>query len=161
MAEASENMEQTTPPDGYFSAKVDAAGRIKLPAEFKRFLAGLPNKELFATSTEDGMAKIYFNGSWSRTKEKIFAAKENQSFAMSYFRVAAKFGGNVELDSNGRVTLPQELRRKMSWQDTPVQLLIFRDVIQISAADDCERQVAVDQAVLKNNPGKLEALDLL
>lgn len=161
MAEAGDNAKKSTPPDGFFAAKVDSAGRIKLPADFQRFLASLPEKEMFATSTEDGIAKIYINGSWARTKEKIFAAKENQGFAMSYFRVAAKFGGNVELDSNGRVTLPQELRRKMSWQDTPVQLLIFKELIQIYPADTLERQVAVDQAAVDGNRDKLEALDLL
>jgi DNA-binding transcriptional regulator/RsmH inhibitor MraZ len=161
MAETADNAKKVTPPDGFFPAKVDSAGRIKLPADFQRFLAGLPDKELFATSTENGIAKIYINGSWTRTKEKIFAAKEHQSTAMSYFRVAAKLGGNVELDSNGRVTLPQELRRKMSWQDTPVQLLLFKELIQIYPADYLERQVAVDQAVLDENRDKVEALDLL
>jgi len=162
MAEtADEKLAKVTPPDGMYAAKVDSAGRIKLPVEYQRYLAKLHDPEMFATSTEDTMAKIYINGSWSQTKEKLFAATDQQELTMAYFRVAAKFGGNVELDSNGRVTLPQELRRKMSWQDSPVQLLIFKDLIQIYPAEGMATQVTLDMALLKDNKRSLGALGVL
>ena len=129
--------------------------------EYQRYLSQLPDKEMFATSTEDGMAKIYINGSWGRTKENLFAATEQQELTMAYFRVASKYGGNVDMDSNGRVTLPQELRRKMSWQDSPVQLLIFKDLIQIYPAEGMNAQVTLDTALLKENKKSLGALGVL
>ena len=161
MAQVEDKLAKTSPPDGLFTAKVDSAGRIKLPVEYQRYLAQLPDTEMFATSTDDGMAKIYINGSWSRTKENLFAATEQQELTMAYFRVASKFGGNVETDSNGRVTLPQELRRKMSWQDTPVQLLIFRDLILIYPAEDMNAQVTLDMALVKDQKKSLGALGVL
>ena len=153
---------QTLPkaPSGNFAGKVDEAGRIKLPAEFRKFLAQLPDPSMFATYNEPDlhMAKIYFNASWDRIKAKLSDAADDMEEAMAFMRVSNYYGGDVEIDSNGRITLPQELRAALQLKDTPVQLLIFGEMIQIYPAAEVVRNLPNDMAILRQSKKKLGAI---
>jgi len=154
---------KTTPlraPNGFFAAKVDEAGRIKLPAKIREYLGHVPDKAMFATCNDvnASMGKVYFNGSWEKTKEILTAQKEHRAAAQSFMRLSNAYGGDVEIDSNGRVTLPQELRSLLNLSGTDVQLLIFGDVIQIHRATDHERNLASDRKVVGESMKTLEEL---
>jgi len=153
---------QTLPkaPNGNFAAKVDEAGRIKLPADLRKFLVQMPDPSMFATCNDPdlGMAKIYFNASWDRIKAKLSEAQDDLDAAMAYMRVSNYYGGDVDIDSNGRVTLPQELRAALHLKDTAVQLLIFGETIQIYRADDVVRNVPNDLAIIRQSKQRLGAL---
>ena len=55
-----------------YPARLDEKGRLKLPVEFQRYLAGLPEKKLFVTSKDRRMATVYPIGIW-RENEKVLA----------------------------------------------------------------------------------------
>ena len=151
---------QLRAPNGFFAAKVDEAGRIKLPAKIREYLGLMPDKAMFATCNDVNatMGKVYFNGSWEKTKEILTAQKEHRAAAQAFMRLSNAYGGDVEIDSNGRVTLPQELRSLLDLNGKDVQLLIFGDVIQIHRAADLQRNVESDKKLVGDNQATLEGL---
>lgn len=145
-------------PNGNFATKVDEAGRIKLPAKLREYLQAQPMTAMFATwnEPESSMAKIYFNGSWERNKELLSRQTENKQAAKDYILLSNRYGGDVDIDSNGRVTLPQELRAALGLKNTDVQLLIFGEVVQIhktevldQSVELAKKRVAAAQAALE------------
>ncbi|MBI5085806.1 MAG: hypothetical protein HZB13_14555 [Acidobacteria bacterium] len=120
-------MTHPRPPRGFHSAKVDAAGRLKLPARYQEYLKLLSDKTLFVTLFQ-GMARIYTNGSWERNLEKLSPNPEAKARIAKF---GDKFGCDVDVDPQGRITLPQLLRKELSLEDQPVQLRFYDDVIAV------------------------------
>jgi MraZ protein len=58
-------------PRGRYPGRLDDKGRLKLPAAFKDFFDGLPEKKLFVTSLDRRIAQIYPIAVW-RHNEKFF-----------------------------------------------------------------------------------------
>lgn len=122
-------------PKGHQTCKIDAAGRLKLPAKYQEYLKDLADKYLFLT-VHKGMARIFTNGSWERTVAKIEDKALRKRFT---FRAEAR-GGDVELDPQGRVTLPQGLRKDLNLEDTTVQLRFYEDVITIYSQEQYDAE---------------------
>ena len=127
-------------PLGFHLCKIDGAGRLKLPAKHQEYLKALEDKYLFVTLHE-GKVRIFTNGSWERTLARITDKALRDRFA---FR-AERDGGDVDVDPQGRVTLPQGLRKRLSLEDTSVQIRFKDDVITFfSQADYDARSADVD-----------------
>lgn len=142
MAQSVSNPGRAKSPRGFFSASIDKAGRLKMPAKYKEHLEGLDEKSMFVTLNE-GMAKIYTNGSWDRNLAILQSTTEATEEAERVATLADVYGEDVQMDSNGRVTLPQELRRKLGLEDQPVQLRFFvEDVIKVFTLAQYQRVVA-------------------
>lgn len=114
-------------PRGFHSTKVDAAGRMKLPAKIQDFLKLLTDKGLFATFF-DGMARIYCNGSLERNLAKLEGDSDAYEWAS---KTADRFGSDVELDSQWRITFPPTLRAAVDLKDQQVHLRMQDDVITV------------------------------
>jgi DNA-binding transcriptional regulator/RsmH inhibitor MraZ len=157
MADSTPNPTLRTP-NGNFAAKVDEAGRIKLPAKVRDFLLAQPDRAMFATWNEpkSSMAKIYFNGSWEKNKEIASRQTTHREAAKAYIRLSNRYGGDVEIDSNGRVTLPMELRGALQLKDSPVQLLIFGEVVQIHKTDVLDQNIEQDKQTVAEALENLE-----
>ena len=66
----------------------------------------------------------------------------------------------MDIDSNGRVTLPQELRSLLKLNGADVQLLIFGEVIQIHREADVQHSRETAAKVVAENIAALEALEI-
>jgi DNA-binding transcriptional regulator/RsmH inhibitor MraZ len=137
-------------PLGFLPCKIDGAGRLKLPAKYLEYLEKLTDKNLFAAFWR-GKARIFTNGSWERTLAEIEDRDRRERMA---FRAESR-GGDVELDPQGRVTLPQALRKAIELEDKAVQLRFRLDIITIFTKDQFEekdtevnRYEAADEAYL-------------
>lgn len=114
-------------PRGFHSARVDAAGRLKLPAKYQEYLKALIDKTLFATVYE-GMARIYCNGSFERNLDLL---ADNPALLETMAKFGDMFGSDVDLDPQGRITLPQQLRKLLGLEDRSVYLRYDGDIISI------------------------------
>lgn len=123
------------PPHGAMPAKVDASGRLKLPVKVQEYLNSLSDRKLFITLNE-GIAKLYTNGSWDRNLRVLQSCISDPDAADRVALLADYYGNESEMDSSGRVTLPQELRRDLGLEDQPVQLRFFEDVIKVYKQSD-------------------------
>jgi MraZ protein len=94
---------------GNHPARVDEKGRLKVPAAFKRELEELSEMKVFITSRDGKRAEIYPMSRWEKIEEEMKGmpsseAKEHFQDATSYY------GQEAEIDSQGRVLIPQHLR---------------------------------------------------
>ncbi len=104
-----------------YPSRMDDKGRIKMPAAFQQYLSSLPEKRLFVTSLDRRIAQIYPIGVW-RQNEKFFQERKNPRLARKLGFNAADMGAEAEMDSQGRITFPPELRRDLGIEEQPVHL---------------------------------------
>lgn len=141
-------------PRGFLSARVDANGRIKLPARFIEYLEELPSKRMYITQI-NGMARIYMNGSWERTLDQ-FTLEPKKRKALEL--VAAKYGEDVEADKTGKITLPQALRRELKLEGEMIQMLFDRDVARIYSTAQHDAATEAAEAYVAGFIGEAEDL---
>jgi len=123
------------PPRGMYPARVDEKGRLKLPVEFQKYLGGLPEKKLFATSTDRRTATVYPIAIWRENEKTLAAYRENPKVAKRVLFTAAEFGSESELDAQGRVQLSPELRRELRIENQPVKVLVVNGAVQVMSEE--------------------------
>jgi MraZ protein len=88
---------------GEFQHNLDAKGRLFIPAKLKEGLGSV----YFVTVSMDKCLSVYSSDSWERLSEKVSAMSYTQQRKIRpIFAVAAR----CELDAQGRILLPQNLR---------------------------------------------------
>ena len=112
---------KSSPPLGMYPSRLDDKGRVKLPASFQQFFAALREKKLFVTSLDRRIAQIYPIEVW-RQNEKFFQERKNPKVARKIGFNAADLGVEAEMDSQGRITFPPELRRELGLEDQTLRL---------------------------------------
>jgi MraZ protein len=125
-----------------YPARLDEKGRLKLPVEFQRYLGGLPEKKLFATSTDRHMATVYPIAIW-RENEKLFANfRENPKALKRVWFTSQELGSEAEMDGQGRVQFSPELRRELRIENQPVKVLVVNGAIQVMSEETFHAQRA-------------------
>ena len=110
------------PPRGRYPGRLDDKGRLKVPSVFQEYFASLPDKRLFVTSLDRRSAQIYPIELW-KTNEKIFDTYVDDLEALRNISFnALDLGSMTEMDSQGRITVNPELRRKLGLEDQELHL---------------------------------------
>src|SRR5579872_1752675 len=104
-----------------YPGRLDDKGRIKMPAAFQQYLSSLPDRKLFVTSLDRHIAQIYPIEVW-RQNEKFFQERKNPRLARKIGFNAADLGAEAEMDSQGRITFPPELRRELELEEQTLRL---------------------------------------
>jgi MraZ protein len=129
-------------PRGVHTSRVDDKGRLKVPAAIKEYLGGLDESRLFITSLDLRTVRIYPMAVW-RENEKLFEditeeAEEAEELAF----LAQDLGQEVEMDSQGRLLLPAELRRMLNLENQPVYLNSYKGRVNVLGKDVYEEHRA-------------------
>lgn len=96
---------------GRYNVRVDEKGRIKLPAAFRSDLESTYDRTFFVTSMTGQSVKLYPMKFWME-KEEQFAAQPGMQPAMRRFLERANYHGQVvEMDGQGRLVIPPDLRK--------------------------------------------------
>jgi MraZ protein len=125
-----------------YPARLDEKGRLKLPVEFQRYLSGLPEKKLFATSTDRRMATVYPIGIWRENQKLAAGFRENPKAAKRVWFTAMELGSEAEMDGQGRVQFSPELRRELRIENSPVKVLVVNGAIQVMSEEMFQAQRA-------------------
>ncbi len=91
---------------GEFNYKIDAKKRLAVPAKFRDDLGG----KVVVTRGLDGCLFLYTLEEWKKLAEKISSLPLSQSDARSFARVMLAGAMELELDSSGRILLPDYLK---------------------------------------------------
>ena len=91
---------------GEFNYKIDAKKRLAVPAKFRDDLGG----KVVVTRGLDGCLFLYTLEEWEKLAEKISSLPLSQSDARSFARVMLAGAMELELDSSGRILLPNYLK---------------------------------------------------
>ncbi|MGC9948346.1 MAG: hypothetical protein ABSF64_18420 [Bryobacteraceae bacterium] len=128
------------PPLGMYPARLDEKGRLKLPEKFQRYLAGLPDKKLFVTSTERHIATVYPMPIWKENQEVLANFRENPKAAKRVLFTAMELGSEAEMDNQGRVLFSPELRRELNIENKPVKVLVVKGAIQVMGEETFQQK---------------------
>jgi len=125
-----------------YPARLDEKGRLKLPVEFQRYLAGLPEKKLFATSTDRHMATVYPIAIWRENENLAANHRDNPKVLKRVWFTAMELGSETEMDGQGRVQISPELRRELRIENQPVKVLVVNGAIQVMSEETFQVQRA-------------------
>jgi MraZ protein len=119
------------PPRGIFQARCDDKGRLKLPAAFVEYLKKLGVEKVFITTTDTTQAQIYTEPVWESNLNFLDNAGENADIAEDVAFIANLYGADSEIDAQGRVLVPTDLRRKLEIENAPVWLDFYNSRINV------------------------------
>jgi MraZ protein len=114
-----------------YPSRLDDKGRLKLPVPFQQYFSALPEKKLFVTSLNRRIAQIYPMSVW-RENERFFETyRDTPRKARNVAFNASDLGADSEMDSQGRILFPPELRRELGIENQPVRIFAYRGHIQV------------------------------
>ncbi len=135
---------------GEHSCKIDAKGRLRLPAPLLKQLGQLAIEGFVLNRGFEQCLVLYPRRSWNRISEEVQQlnqfVKKNRDFTRYFFRGATELG----LDSNSRLLLPKRLLDYAGISKNLV-LLAYFDKIEIWSKEKYE-------ALLLDEPLDFEAL---
>jgi len=97
---------------GNHPAKVDPKGRLKLPSGFKERMENAQVTQFFITSDDGKCAQIWPLPEWEKREALLAESSTMDEAVAKYLKFTSYFGQEVEIDSEGRVLLPQLLRQR-------------------------------------------------
>jgi MraZ protein len=119
------------PPRGIYPARVDEKGRLKLPVNFQEFLKESGEQKVFITSLDIRTARIYPTSVWKQNEKLLAESTDDPEGAEDIAFMANDLGADSELDAQGRVLVPTELRRLLTLESQPVWLECYQGGINV------------------------------
>lgn len=95
---------------GNHPARVDEKGRLKIPADFKGRVDEIYDKRFYITSKDGKRAEIYPLKEWEKIEEKLALIPSMNPAKQKFLDITSYYGQMAEMDTQGRVLLPQLLR---------------------------------------------------
>ncbi|MBV8207526.1 MAG: division/cell wall cluster transcriptional repressor MraZ [Acidobacteria bacterium] len=95
---------------GNHPTRVDEKGRLKVPAEFKRVIDEKYGEQFYITSLDGKSGLIYPFEEWERIEEKLSRLSTFNPTKKKFLDRTNYYGQQVEIDSQGRLLMPQLLR---------------------------------------------------
>lgn len=95
---------------GNSPAKIDEKGRLKVPNGFRTYIDKEYGRELFVTSLHGDSVRIYPMAIWAELERKLSQIPSSHPSRQRYLDRVNFYGQMAELDSQGRVLIPQRLR---------------------------------------------------
>lgn len=96
---------------GNHQTRVDDKFRLKVPAEFKRRVDEVYGPAFYITSLDGKSARLYPMKEWEAIEAKLVQLEPTDEEREVFQRVTSYYGQVAELDSQGRLLLPQVLRQ--------------------------------------------------
>jgi MraZ protein len=128
-------------PRGFLSARVDEKGRLKLPAAITQYLGALGEHKVFVTTLNGSTARIYPISAWLQTENMLEEAGEDADVREDVAFIAYHFGADSEIDPQGRVLVPTDLRRALKLENEQVYLRCFKQRIDVIGREVYEQRL--------------------
>lgn len=99
---------------GSAPARIDDKGRLKVPTLFRADIQDRHGPDVFVTSVTGTSVRIYPMPAWLDVERKLSAMPANHPSRIKFLDRVSYYGQIGELDSQGRVLIPQHLRESAS-----------------------------------------------
>jgi MraZ protein len=139
-------------PRGFTAVRVDEKGRLKLPTDFLHYLNRLGESQVFITTLDGRTGRIYPISVWRENEILLRNAGEDAEAAEDLWFIANAMGGDAEVDGQGRLLLPAELRRRLEVEGQPVHLEHYKGHFNIYT------QAVFDEKLSRANEGLADKL---
>ena len=154
---------------GNFTTKVDAKGRMSIPAPFRRGLeAGDPNWQsgvdpecvvVYGPKTQRHL-EVYTVAAFEEVEDKILAMPKGSVKRKRLQRYFSGASHTLSIDNTGRIVLPQKLREKIGL-DGDVFYLGTTDTFQIWNPAEYEALEEADESWLDDEDEEFDILSYL
>jgi len=144
------------PPLGIFQARCDDKGRLKLPTNFLEYLKALGIDKGFITTVNLKLARIYPRNVWQSNLNLFDGAGDDAEIAEDVNFIANLFGADSDIDGQGRVLIPTDLRRKLEIESQPVWIDYYKGRINVFGKKVYEERM---QRALVNLGDKVKTLE--
>ena len=95
---------------GSSSARIDDKGRLKVPTVFRGVIQDQHGPDVFVTSLTGDCVRIYPMPTWLEIEGKLLQMPGNHPSRLKFLDRVNYFGQSGELDGQGRVVIPANLR---------------------------------------------------
>jgi len=99
---------------GSAPARIDDKGRLKVPTLFRADIQDQRGPDVFVTSTKGDCVRIYPMSVWLEIERKLSAMPSNHPSRVRFLAAVNYFGQPSELDVQGRIVIPPQLRTSAS-----------------------------------------------
>ena len=99
---------------GSSATRIDDKGRLKVPTIFRGVIQDQQGPDVFVTSLTGECVRIYPMPVWLETERKLLQIPSSHPARMKFLDRVNYFGVASELDSQGRIVIPQTLRESAS-----------------------------------------------
>ncbi|MES9833716.1 MAG: division/cell wall cluster transcriptional repressor MraZ [Candidatus Thiodiazotropha sp. 6PLUC2] len=95
---------------GISSLNLDAKGRLAIPTRYREQLVDVCASELVITADKDHCLLIYPKPTWLEIEKKLMTMPTFDDAARNLQRLYIGSATEIDMDGQGRILLPQELR---------------------------------------------------
>ena len=99
---------------GSAPARIDDKGRLKIPGLFRPDIQERHGPDVFVTSLTGECVRIYPMPAWLDLERKLSAMPSTNPSRVKFLDRVNYFGQTSELDGQGRVVIPTDLRERAS-----------------------------------------------
>jgi MraZ protein len=99
---------------GSSGTRIDEKGRLKVPTVFRGVIQDQHGPDVFVTSVTGENVRIYPMPVWLEIERKLSQMPSNLPSRLKFLDRVNFYGQEGELDSQGRVVIPQHLRDSAS-----------------------------------------------
>jgi MraZ protein len=99
---------------GSFPARIDDKGRLKVPTMFRGVIQDQQGPDVFVTSLTGECVRIYPMQVWLEIEQKLSRIPANHPSRLKFLDRVNYYGQTSELDAQGRVVIPPNLRDSAS-----------------------------------------------
>ncbi len=131
MADAPPIPPKVDPPLGMYTTRVDDKGRVKLPVDFQEYFAGAGCDKFFITSLDRRIAQIYPISVWRQNEKFLATYRDDPEMADNVAFNAQDLGGQADLDGQGRVLFPAELRRQLGIENQQIRIFAVDERVEV------------------------------
>ncbi len=108
-------------PRGMYEGRLDDKGRLRLPVAFQEYFRRNGARRVFITSLDRRTGRVYPMAAWRETETSLAKHAGNAAGAVTF--IAKALGEELEIDAQGRVLIPAELRRALRIENAKVWIL--------------------------------------
>ena len=99
---------------GSAPTRVDDKGRLKIPTLFRALVRDQQGPDVFVTSVTGESVRIYPMSVWLQVEERLSKMPPNHPSRLKFLDRVSYYGQESELDGQGRIVVPQQLRESAS-----------------------------------------------
>jgi MraZ protein len=130
---------------GNHTARLDAKGRLRMPASHLRVLTERWGREVYLTSLTGDCARIYPMGEWSIIEERLAMLPSMDPARRKFLERTNYYGQVGELDGQGRVLVHPLLRSSAELMaETDVAVLGYLTYQEVWSLERFQARLAAD-----------------
>jgi len=95
---------------GEYNHTLDNKDRFILPSKFREKIRTLKKKKFYITRGLDGCLSLYAEDAWKQLEEKLASLSFTKRQARSFNRLLFSGATEIEVDKQGRITVPEYLK---------------------------------------------------